>query len=41
MAVQRYVMDHADSLDEIEINPLIATAERAVAVDALIRKADT
>ena len=41
MAVQRYVVDHADSLDEIEINPLIVTADRAVAVDALIRKADT
>jgi acetyl-CoA synthetase len=41
MAVQGYVVDHADSLDEIEVNPLIATADRAVAVDALIRKADT
>ena len=38
MAVQRYVVDHAATLDEIEINPLIATPTRAVAVDALIRK---
>jgi len=41
MAVQRYVVDHSDTLDEIEINPLIATDDRAVAVDALIRKAET
>lgn len=41
MAVQRYLVDHADSLDEIEINPLMVTADRAVAVDALIRKANT
>lgn len=38
MAVQKYVMDHADTLEEVEINPLIATPERAVAADALIRK---
>lgn len=38
MAVQDYVIAHANSLDEIEINPLIATPTRAVAVDALIRK---
>lgn len=38
MAVQRYVVDHCDGLDEIEINPLVATPDRAVAVDALIRR---
>lgn len=37
-AVQRYVTAHADTLHELEINPLIATSQRAVAVDALIRK---
>jgi succinyl-CoA synthetase beta subunit len=28
-----------DNLEEIEINPLICTAEAAIAADALIRKA--
>lgn len=37
MAVQDYVTDHADRLQEVEINPLICTPARAVAVDALIR----
>ena len=37
MAVQRFVEAHADRLDELDINPLIATPERAVAADALIR----
>ncbi|MFU1479260.1 acetate--CoA ligase family protein [Roseovarius sp. C7] len=40
MAVQDYVMAHASELDEVEINPLIATPARAVAADALIRKGD-
>jgi hypothetical protein len=31
---------HADELLELEINPLIATPTRAVAVDALIRMGD-
>ncbi|MCB1342580.1 MAG: acetate--CoA ligase family protein [Pseudooceanicola sp.] len=39
-AVQDYVRAHADTLSEIEINPLICTPARAVAADALIRKAD-
>lgn len=39
MAIQAYVLAHADTLSEVEINPLICTADRAVAVDALIRKA--
>ncbi len=37
-AVQSYVAAHADTLLEIEINPLIARKQDAVAVDALIRK---
>jgi len=38
-AVQAYVLANAHSVSEVEINPLICTPERAVAVDALIRKA--
>lgn len=38
-AVQTYVLQHADTLTEVEINPLICTPDQAVAVDALIRKA--
>ncbi|MCE8514704.1 acetate--CoA ligase family protein [Ruegeria pomeroyi] len=37
-AVQDYVLAHAETLGEVEINPLLATPDRAVAVDALIRK---
>ncbi len=37
MAVQSFVMAHADAVEEVEINPLICTPERAVAADALIR----
>ena len=37
-AVAAYVAEHRDTLVEIEINPLICTPSRAVAVDALIRK---
>ena len=40
-AVQDYVLANLDTLEEIEINPLIVTPSRAVAVDALIRKAQT
>ncbi len=39
MAVQAYVTRNHETLDELEINPLICTPTRAVAVDALIRKA--
>jgi acyl-CoA synthetase (NDP forming) len=39
-AVQDCVVAHAERLLELEINPLIATADRAVAVDALIRMGD-
>lgn len=38
MALQAYVQDHHETLEEVEINPLICTANGAVAVDALIRK---
>ncbi|MEW2915676.1 acetate--CoA ligase family protein [Ruegeria sp. ANG10] len=38
-AVQAYVMQNADTLGEVEINPLLCTPETAIAVDALIRKA--
>ena len=37
-AVQSYVLANKDSLEEVEINPLICTVKTAVAVDALIRK---
>ncbi|MCA0928386.1 acetate--CoA ligase family protein [Ruegeria profundi] len=38
-AIQAYVIENADTLAELEINPLLCTPDRAVAVDALIRKA--
>ena len=38
-AVQAYVLQNADTLGEVEINPLLCTRDNAVAVDALIRKA--
>ncbi len=39
MALQAYVVANAETVGEVEINPLICTSDRAVAVDALIRKA--
>lgn len=39
LALQSYVLAHRDSVSEVEINPLMCTSNRAVAVDALIRKA--
>ncbi|SMY08276.1 acetate--CoA ligase family protein [Flavimaricola marinus] len=36
-AVQGYVLANADRLAEVEVNPLLCTPTRAVAVDALIR----
>lgn len=39
-SVQDYVIANADGLEEIEINPLLCTADSAVAVDALIRRKD-
>lgn len=38
-AVQNYVIANVATVEEVEINPLICTADGAVAVDALIRKA--
>ena len=40
MAVQRFVLDHHDRLEELEINPLFALPNGAIAVDALIRIGD-
>ncbi len=37
--IQDYIGAHRDTLDEVEVNPLLCTPTRAVAVDALIRKA--
>ena len=37
LALQDYVVAHADRLEEVEINPLICGAAGAVAADALIR----
>ena len=39
-AVADYACEHADSLLELDVNPLLVNAEGAVAVDALIRLAD-
>jgi len=39
LAVQSYVLDHADTVCEVEVNPLMCMPDRAIAVDALIRKA--
>jgi len=39
-AVEAYVLENAIGLEEIEVNPLICTPDRAVAADALIRKKD-
>lgn len=38
-AVQAYVIENAETVCEVEVNPLICTPVRAVAADALIRKA--
>ncbi len=40
MAVQCFVLDHHDRLEELEINPLFALPTGAIAVDALIRIGD-
>jgi acyl-CoA synthetase (NDP forming) len=36
MKVQRLVLDHADVIDEIDVNPLVVTADGAIALDAMI-----
>ena len=38
-AIQSYALDNAATLEELEVNPLICTANAAIAADALIRKA--
>lgn len=38
MAVQEYVLANSDRIEEIEINPLLCTPDRAVAADALIKE---
>lgn len=38
MAIQAYVAHHHATIGELEVNPLICTPTRAVAVDALIRQ---
>ncbi len=38
LALQAYALENADTLEEAEINPLIATPHTAIAADALIRK---
>lgn len=38
LALQDYVVVNIDTVSEVEINPLIVTADRAIAVDALITK---
>ncbi|WP_299726831.1 acetate--CoA ligase family protein [uncultured Tateyamaria sp.] len=40
LAIQAYVLAHQGTLSEVEVNPLICTPTRAVAVDALIRLAE-
>jgi acetyl-CoA synthetase len=37
MAVQAYVVAHADAISEVEINPMMCTPDAAIAADALIR----
>jgi len=38
-AVEAYAVDNTDRLVEVEVNPIICTPHRAIAVDALIREA--
>lgn len=40
-AIAAYAVANADTLQELDVNPLLVTASGAVAVDALIRIADT
>ncbi|SHI39811.1 Acyl-CoA synthetase (NDP forming) [Shimia gijangensis] len=39
-AVEAYVLANAEGLEEIEINPLLCTADDAIAADALMRRKD-
>lgn len=40
LAIQSYVLANIDTVEEVEVNPLIATPTHAIAVDALIRKSN-
>jgi acetyl-CoA synthetase len=40
LAVQAYVAAHPGRIAEVEINPLLCAPDRAVAVDALVRKGE-
>lgn len=40
LAVQAYLTAHLGHIAEVEINPLLCAPDRAVAVDALVRKGD-
>ncbi|WP_343080308.1 acetate--CoA ligase family protein [Ostreiculturibacter nitratireducens] len=40
LAIQSYVVDNADRVEEVEVNPLLCLPDRAVAADALIREAE-
>ncbi|MEK6205039.1 MAG: acetate--CoA ligase family protein, partial [Amylibacter sp.] len=40
MAVQRYVIENAGHIEEVEINPLLCTPQTAIAADALIRSGE-
>jgi acyl-CoA synthetase (NDP forming) len=41
MKLQTYVVNNKDSIEEIEVNPLICTSTRAVVADALLVKGST
>ena len=41
MAIQACVIANSQVITEIEVNPLMLTADRAVGVDALIRTGET
>ena len=38
MSIQKFVADNSNSIEEIEINPLICGCEKAVAADILLRR---
>ena len=38
-SIEAYVIENADRVEEVEVNPLLCTPTRAVALDALIREA--
>jgi acetyl-CoA synthetase len=40
-SIARFAMTHAERLEELDVNPLLATPHGAIAVDALIRMKDS